>query len=227
MKKEGQDKQSIALTSVKAVAVTLGVIILCSLFIKITLHSFSYGLPWLILPAFFLGYLIADFITGTIHWLCDSFFDEKTPVIGKFIIYPFREHHSHPLLITKDKFIEQDTTGFFIFIPFLYLATFNESSYIMSPNSIYGHSILIGICIGTFCTNLFHKWAHQRNQNFIIRKLQRLGIILNPDRHNKHHINHSKSYCVTSGLLNPALDRLSFYSNAERFIRLFTYEPRK
>ena len=137
---------------------------------------FIYGFSWLVLPALFVGYLLADFITGTIHWFCDTFFDEETPVIGNFIIYSFREHHSYPLLITKDKFIEQDTTSFFIFMPFLYLATFSESNYLYSPNSIYGHFILIGICIGTFCTNLFHKWAHQRNQKPII-KLARKSLL--------------------------------------------------
>ena len=88
-----------------------------------------------------------------------------------FIISPFREHHSYPLLITKDRFIEQEMTSFFTFIPFLYFATFTEISYFNSPNSIYGHSILIGVWLGTFCTNLFHKWAHQRNQNLILKKL--------------------------------------------------------
>ena len=193
MEKEEQHKQNVALTRIKAVVVSLSLILLCSLFIKLSLHGFTYGLSWLVLPALFLGYLLADFITGTIHWFCDSFFDEETPVIGNFIIYSFREHHSHPLLITKDKFIEQDTTSFFIFMPFLYFATFTEISYLNSPNSIYGHSILIGVCIGTFCTNLFHKWAHQRNQNFIIKKLQKLGLILNPNSHKKHHVDHSRS----------------------------------
>ena len=226
MEKEEQHKQSLALSRIKSAVVSLSLILLCSLFIKLSLHGFIYGLSWLVLPALFLGYLLADFITGTIHWFCDTFFDEETPVIGNFIIYSFREHHSHPLLITKDKFIEQDTTSFFIFMPFLYFATFTEISYLNSPNSIYGHFILIGVCIGTFCTNLFHKWAHQRNQNFIIKKLQKLGLILNPNSHKKHHVDHSKGYCVTSGLMNPILDYVKFYPNLERFIRFFLYESR-
>ena len=226
MEKEEQHKQSLALSRIKSAVGSFSLILLCSLFIKLSLHGFIYGLSWLVLPALFLGYLLADFITGTIHWFCDTFFDEETPVIGNFIIYSFREHHSHPLLITKDKFIEQDTTSFFIFMPFLYFATFTEISYLNSPNSIYGHFILIGVCIGTFCTNLFHKWAHQRNQNFIIKKMQKSGLILNPNSHKKHHVDHSKGYCVTSGLMNPILDYVKFYPNLERFIRFFLYESR-
>ena len=226
MEKREKNKQSLVLTRIKTLSVSVSLIILCSLFIKLCLHGFIYGFSWLVLPALFVGYLLADFITGTIHWFCDTFFDEETPVIGNFIIYSFREHHSYPLLITKDKFIEQDTTSFFILMPFLYLATFSEINYLYSPNSIYGHFILIGICIGTFCTNLFHKWAHQRNQKPIIKKLQKLGLILNPDLHKKLHKDHSKSYCVTSGLMNPVLDYINFYANTERLIRLFRYESR-
>ena len=95
-----------------------------------------------------------------VHWLCDSFFSENTPVIGNLIINPFREHHLYPLLITEDKFIEQDTTSFFLFMPFLYHAVFIKNNYLENPNMIDIHFLLVGLCIGTFCTNLFHKWAH-------------------------------------------------------------------
>ena len=101
MEKREKNKQSLVLTRIKTLSVSVSLIILCSLFIKLCLHGFIYGFSWLVLPALFVGYLLADFITGTIHWFCDTFFDEETPVIGNFIIYSFREHHSYPLLITK------------------------------------------------------------------------------------------------------------------------------
>ena len=78
MEKREKNKQSLVLTRIKTLSVTVSLIILCSLFIKLCLHGFIYGFSWLVLPALFLGYLLADFITGTIHWFCDSFFDEET-----------------------------------------------------------------------------------------------------------------------------------------------------
>ena len=59
MEKEEQHKQNVALTRIKAVVVSLSLILLCSLFIKLSLHGFTYGLSWLVLPALFLGYLLA------------------------------------------------------------------------------------------------------------------------------------------------------------------------
>ena len=43
-----------------------------------------------------IGYLAADFLSGTVHWFCDTFFNAKTPLIGRFLIQPFRDHHSQP-----------------------------------------------------------------------------------------------------------------------------------
>ena len=173
MEKEEQHKQNVTLTRIKAVVVSLSLILLCSLFIKLSLHGFTYGLSWLVLPALFLGYLLADFITGTIHWFCDSFFDEETPVIGNFIIYSFREHHSHPLIITKDKFIEQDTTSFFpdtasiiLFGSFLAYSTVSvlvaelreSNSELVTPKVLYDiFAIALGIAL-TFLTYNFHEY---------------------------------------------------------------------
>lgn len=219
MRVEEHSNQSKALTIVKTVGVILSSALLCYLTIYLSLHSLDHGFSLLFIPSLFLGYILADFITGAVHWFCDSFFNEKTPVIGRLIINPFREHHLYPLLITEDKFIEQDTTSFFIFMPFLYHAVFIGNNYLDSPNLIHIHFLLFGVCIGTFCTNLFHKWAHQKNENIIISKLQKLGLILSYDNHMKHHNNYSRSYCVTSGILNPILDYLNFFPRLERVIK--------
>tara|TARA_B100000959_G_C14775711_1_gene539381 strand:+ start:48 stop:731 length:684 start_codon:yes stop_codon:yes gene_type:complete len=219
MGREDCSKQSPTLTKVKTVAVILSSALLCYLIINLSLYSFTHDFPLLSIPSLFLGYILADFITGATHWFCDSFFNEKTPVIGRLIIYPFREHHLYPLLITEDKFIEQDTTSFFIFMPLLYHAIFIDNNYLDNPNLIHIHFLLIGVCIGTFCTNLFHKWAHQKNENFIILRLQKLGLILSYDNHKKHHNNYSRSYCVTSGILNHVLDYLNFFPKLETAIR--------
>ena len=119
MRREEESKQPFSLTIIKTVAVFMSLFLLFLLALNVTSYTFTYDLSLMALIALFFGYLLADLITGTVHWFCDNYFSEKTPIIGKKIIHPFREHHLHPLLIKEDKFIEQDTTSFFIFIPFL------------------------------------------------------------------------------------------------------------
>ena len=47
--------------------------------------------------------------------------------------------------------------------------------------------------------------------------LQGAGLILTPARHARHHTaSHAGAYCVTTGWLNPLLDRLQAFAAAER-----------
>ena len=61
---------------------------------------------WILLVALLLGVLCADFATGTVHWFCDSFFAADTPVVGRVLVAPFREHHVDPLSITRHGLLE-------------------------------------------------------------------------------------------------------------------------
>ena len=53
-----------------------------------------------------IAYLAADLASGLVHFLCDRFLEADTPVVGRLLIHPFREHHHDPMLITRHDFIE-------------------------------------------------------------------------------------------------------------------------
>ena len=52
------------------------------------------------------GYVAADLASGLLHWFCDRFFEEDSPLIGAVLIHPFREHHRDPLAMTHHGFLE-------------------------------------------------------------------------------------------------------------------------
>ncbi len=69
-------------------------------------------------------------------------------------------------------------------------------------------------------TNQFHQWAHLPVVPGPVDWLQRHGLILPPAHHLGHHSgDHSARYCVTSGWLNPLLDRTRAFARAERLLR--------
>jgi len=177
--------------------------------------------PWLVLPALLVGYLFADLILGTVHWFCDAFFKENTPIIGTIVIQPFRDHHVHPQRITRYRFIEQDTTNFFLMLPPLAVAFWMGEPRPGSIGALFSCCLLLGLATGSFGTNLFHKWAHAPNPPVLVSWFQRIGLILGPEHHQRHHSDHSRGFCVTSGWMNPVLDALGFFPRLERVVRFF------
>src|SRR5262245_10825667 len=67
------------------------------------------------------GYVMADLLTGFVHWFCDTFFEETTPVLGPALIRSFREHHRDPLLMTRHGFLELTGSSFRGLAPLLLL----------------------------------------------------------------------------------------------------------
>ena len=128
-------KQGTILTLVKYFIVFVSLCFLTTLLVQTIRNQLTEEFFVLGIIFFVLGYALADLMTGTVHWFCDSFFSENTPLIGPLIIASFREHHTHPQLFTQDKFIEQDTTSFFLLLVPLVLAVGSKSSNIYDLRS--------------------------------------------------------------------------------------------
>ncbi|HKK49945.1 MAG TPA: fatty acid desaturase CarF family protein, partial [Myxococcota bacterium] len=75
-----------------------------------------------------------------------------------------------------------------------------------------------GSTAALFLTNQLHGWAHRADPPAAVRRLQAWGWILSPQRHALHHRHHDRAYCVTSGWLNPWLDRMRFFPTLERLV---------
>jgi ubiquitin-conjugating enzyme E2 variant len=157
-----------------------------------------------------MGYVTADLFTGFVHWFCDTFFEETTPIIGA-VIGPFRVHHREPLAMTRHAFLELTGTQFRAMAPFTIALIWWGQSVPVSATAFA--CALIG---GAVVTNLFHRWAHEPVPPLPARVLQAAGLVLTPGRHARHHAPpHTDAYCVTSGWLNPICDRLRIWTRAE------------
>jgi hypothetical protein len=174
---------------------------------------------WLLVPMGVLGVVSADFASGTLHWLCDRFFCAETPFLGRALIRPFREHHVDPGDIARHGLLELHGNSC---IPVI--AAFGCAS-LLPGSSADPVRLAFDLWLGSFlaaslATNQFHMWAHAPAVPTGVRWLQRSGLILSAERHQRHHRGgFDRSYCMTSGVLNPWLDRVDFFGQLERKIR--------
>jgi len=163
------------------------------------------------------GYLLADGIAGTVHWIADRYFDPRTPLLGPMLIEPFREHHEDALSITRHDFFEVSGNNALVVCPVL--AALLLAPEPAGPIGHFAVATALFASLSLFATNLFHSWAHAPRPPRIARRLQRWGLILRPQAHARHHRHgHDRAYCVTSGWLNPVLDRLRLFERAEQLL---------
>jgi ubiquitin-conjugating enzyme E2 variant len=151
------------------------------------------------------GYLLADLLSGLVHWFCDRFFDEHTPLIGRVLISPFREHHRDPLAMTRHGFLELTGNSCLGLAPVLALVW-------RWPLSVWLDALVLSLAVGVIATNLLHKWAHAAAAPAPVRWLQRRRLVLRPPAHAVHHRpGYAGAYCVTTGWMNALTDGLRLF----------------
>ena len=146
------------------------------------------------------GWLLADLFSGIVHWALDTYGSVRTPIVGPAIIRPFRDHHADPAGMTRHDFIEVNGASCLGCLPLLAASFFVDG---------FAHALLLCTCVGILFTNQCHKWAHAEKRSFLIEKLQKLGIVLRPEEHAKHHTPpYNSHFCTANGWLNRPLNRL-------------------
>jgi plasmanylethanolamine desaturase len=184
------------------------------------------GYALLVVGTAMAGFVFADFTSGFVHWMFDTWGSAQTPLLGTTFIVPFRIHHSDPLDITRHGFIATNGHNCLVTVPALgaCLLLSMESAW-----SVATLSFFLAAALGTFGTNQFHKWAHEKNGSAVVRFLQKHSLILNPQHHDIHHTwPFNRHYCITTGWLNPLLSGVRFFRALEWMItRVTGVTPRR
>ncbi len=167
-----------------------------------------------------LGWALADLVSGAVHWLGDTFFDEATPLLGPSLIRPFREHHADPSAITRHGALELTGNNALFVCPLLAAATPLAASFGEEAASTLASTALVSLSGGLLATNQIHAWAHTPAAGRLARALRWLGLAITPEAHARHHASaHDRAYCITTGWWNPLLDRTRTFARIELAVR--------
>jgi plasmanylethanolamine desaturase len=188
--------------------------------------------PWLSAAALMSGYLMADFISGFVHWLADTWGHPDMPWLGKALIRPFREHHIDQKAITRHDYIETNGNNCLISVPVAFMAW---ALPLTVPGwrdpALFLMLSLTSMIFWVMMTNQFHKWSHASPEQLpkVVATLQRLHFILPADHHQIHHrAPYETHYCITTGWLNWPLAKFGFFRLLERLVTAVTGAiPRK
>jgi ubiquitin-conjugating enzyme E2 variant len=173
--------------------------------------------------------LLADLISGVVHWGCDTWGSVETPLLGKAFIRQFREHHVDPDEINRHDFVEANgTNGGLALLP---LAVAWLLPYDVRHPTPLAWGTQLGAAVFALLvtfTSQAHQWAHAPRVPRWVAWCQRRGILLSREHHEVHHrAPHMHNYCITTGWMDAFLERFALFRRAERLITRWTgIEPR-
>ena len=155
--------------------------------------------------------LVADFVSGLVHWAEDTFGDERTPLIGRWIVRPNVLHHEDGRAFVGKSWLASSWDLAAVGLVVLGAA--------WSLDLLTWHVGLLVLAGSN--ANQIHKWSHmsRREAPRLVRLLQRARLLQSPAHHAGHHRGEkNRRYCVITELLNPVLDGLGFWRGLESLI---------
>jgi ubiquitin-conjugating enzyme E2 variant len=168
--------------------------------------------------------LLADLVSGLVHWTADTWFSETMPVLGRRFLRPFRVHHVNPADFLRRDVIDCNGDVAMLNIPFLAIA-------LVLPETAIGGALslaLVAFAAVSLPTNQVHQWAHMPSPPRAVRWLQRRGLLLSIEAHARHHEEpYVANYCIATGWCNRCLTAIGFFPACERLVtRITGLEPR-
>ena len=158
------------------------------------------------------GWLLADLLSGLVHWAGDTLGSERTPVLGPSFIAPFREHHDDPQAMVAHGTVELVGSTALLALPSLVPVTHLVAFEGRGSLRLALGGVLLATLLGVVVTNLVHRWAHMDRPPAVAALLQRTGLILTPARHERHHTAPFDGwFCISSGLLDGLLMRIGLW----------------
>jgi hypothetical protein len=155
--------------------------------------------------------LIADFVTGFVHWAEDAYARRDTPIIGKLVAEANIEHHQRPRAFLARSWWSSSWDLLLLAMALVTVAWWCDR--------LTWHIWLFALLVAN--ANQMHKWTHQNpteNGRFITW-LQEWKFLQTRRHHAQHHHGEKNThYCVITNFLNPVLEEMELWRKAERFM---------
>jgi ubiquitin-conjugating enzyme E2 variant len=207
------------------VGTNLFIIVVCSAYLAYYFQALPASSWPFIVAAVVVGYFVADFVSGLVHWGMDTWFDESS--LGRCVAIA-REHHTHPQnVLGYDFWVHAalgSASGFFVGPIAVVTALF--------PVSLTTYSLMIIWFVTSTCLffgTSFHNLCHRPSKSRLIRFAQKIHLVIPTEHHWVHHRgDQTIHYCVINGWANYVCDPLHVWRGLEWLVHALTgAEPRR
>ena len=124
-----------------------------------------------------LGALLADGLTGLVHWTCDTWGDERTRWIGPSLIRSFREHHRDERAMLGHDWIEVNREPA-IAACVVWLVLLLPAAQSVLVAHAFAYAFVCALLGFVASANQLHQWAH-RDRRFgdsVVRQRNRQAV---------------------------------------------------
>ena len=154
--------------------------------------------------------LLADFVSGVVHWAEDAYARPTTPLLGRVARDNLR-HHWRPREFLARSWLRSSWD--------LALGGALVVGIAAAAGWLSWHVVLFAVLVVN--ANQIHKWAHMNRSElpFLVGVLQRLYLLQTARHHGRHHAGtRTTHYCVITNFLNPLLEEIGLWSRLEAAI---------
>jgi hypothetical protein len=189
---------------------------------------------WLMLPAAVAGWYLADLASGAIHMYMDYrpcrpgnglhelYFYEGSRVSDEYqakfraamarigpierLVFDFKNHHPRPHALGRRSLGRQiNSTILFGTLPFSLVL--NAAWALLPVPGWFVTGAFVLLIGGTFA-QYFHGTLHRDDNPRFVEAMRRLGLLMTPQAHDKHHATLQRDFSTNCGWSNPLLNRL-------------------
>lgn len=156
-------------------------------------------------------FLIADFISGLVHWAEDTYAYPGMlwGILDNSIVEPNIYHHKNPSRMAQDSYLSINGVSILL----------TSIIALILWVSVQGTMDMYIVLAMMSQLNQIHAWAHTTNPPGWVKVLQNIGIFQSLKHHGIHHRKpYDTKYCILSNFVNPVLDRLGFWRVLECLI---------
>jgi len=153
--------------------------------------------------------LLADFVSGVVHWAEDAYARPTTPLLGRVA--------RTTCATTGDRASSWRAPGCRVRGPSARRRP--RRRHRRAAGWLSWHVVLFAVLVVN--ANQIHKWAHMNRSElpFLVGVLQRLYLLQTARHHGRHHAGtRTTHYCVITNFLNPLLEEIGLWSRLEAAI---------